>query len=106
MIQIRPRPSRLLARLRHPEGVASILKINLADPRVIEIAGLCGADAVWLCNEHVPNDWSVLENEIRAARIHGMDAIVRVERGSYSDYIRPIEAGATGIMVPHVASAA
>jgi 4-hydroxy-2-oxoheptanedioate aldolase len=103
---IQNRPSRLLARLRRPEGVASILKINLADPRVIEIAGLCGADAVWLCNEHVPNDWGVLENEIRAARIHDMDAIVRVERGSYSDYIRPIEAGATGIMVPHVASVA
>ncbi|MDR0901988.1 MAG: aldolase [Opitutaceae bacterium] len=99
------RPSRLLARLR-PGGIASILKINLADPRVIEIAGLCGADAVWLCNEHVPNDWTGLENEIRAARIHDMDTIVRVERGSYSDYIRPLEAGATGIMVPHVASAA
>ncbi len=99
------RPSRLLARLR-PGGVASILKINLSDPRAIEIAGLCGVDAVWLCNEHVPNSWPGLENQIRAARVYDMDAIVRVERGSYSDYIRPFEAGATGIMVPHVASAA
>jgi 2-keto-3-deoxy-L-rhamnonate aldolase RhmA len=34
--------------------------MNLGDPRVVEIAGLAGADAVWLCNEHVPNDWQRL----------------------------------------------
>ena len=84
----------------------SVLKLNLADPRVTEIAGLCGVDAVWLCTEHVPNDWLALENQIRAARVHNMDTLVRVARGSYSDYIRPFEAGATGIIVPHVASEA
>jgi len=82
----------------------TVLKINLSDPRIIEIAGLCGIDAVWLCTEHVPNDWLNLENQIRAARVHGVDTLVRVGRGSYSDYIRPFEAGATGIIVPHVAS--
>jgi len=34
-----------------------------------------------------------------------MDSIVRVSRGSYSDYVRPFEAGATGIIVPHVTDA-
>ncbi len=82
----------------------NVLKINLSDPRIIEIAGLCGLDAVWLCTEHVPNDWISLENQIRAARIHDIDTLVRVGRGSYSDYIRPFEAGATGIIVPHVNS--
>lgn len=84
----------------------TVLKINLSDARVIEIACLSGVDAVWLCTEHVPNDWLNLENQIRAARIHGIDTLVRVGRGSYSDYIRPFEAGATGIIVPHVASEA
>jgi 4-hydroxy-2-oxoheptanedioate aldolase len=83
----------------------TVLKINLSDPRVLEIAALCGVDAVWLCTEHVPNDWVGLENQIRAARIHKIDTLVRVGRGSYSDYIRPFEAGATGIIVPHVADA-
>jgi 4-hydroxy-2-oxoheptanedioate aldolase len=55
--------------------------------------------------EHVPNDWLSLENQIRAARVHDIDTIVRVARGSYSDYIRPLEADATGIIVPHVNSA-
>jgi 4-hydroxy-2-oxoheptanedioate aldolase len=82
--------------------VPTVLKINLSDPRVIEIAGLAGADAVWLCTEHVPNDWLGIENQIRAARVHGIDCLVRVARGSYSDYIRPLEADASGIIVPHV----
>jgi len=99
-----PRSSRVLKRLRAGE-MPTVLKINLSDPRVTEIAGLCGVDAVWLCNEHVPNDWIGLENQIRAARIHNMDALVRVGRGSYSDYIRPLEADATGIIVPHVGNA-
>lgn len=101
---MKSRPSRVLAKLRQG-GIPTVTKINLSDPRVIEIAGLCGSDAVWLCNEHVPNDWIGLENQIRAARIHNMDTIVRVGRGSYSDYIKPLEADATGIIVPHVGSA-
>jgi 4-hydroxy-2-oxoheptanedioate aldolase len=80
-----------------------LLKCNLSEPRVMEIAGLSGVDGVWLCNEHVPNDWIGLENQIRAAKLHDIDTIVRVSRGSYSDYIKPFEADATGIMVPHVA---
>ena len=101
---MKSRPSRVLAKLRQG-GIPTITKINLSDPRVIEIAGLCGTDAVWLCNEHVPNDWIGLENQIRAARVHNVDALVRVSRGSYSDYLRPLEADATGIIVPHVESA-
>jgi 4-hydroxy-2-oxoheptanedioate aldolase len=31
-----------------------------------------------------------------------MDVMVRVPRGSYSDYIKPLELDATGIMVPHI----
>ncbi|MBI5768509.1 MAG: aldolase [Verrucomicrobia bacterium] len=101
---MKTRRSRVLEKLRRG-GFATLLKLNFSDPRVVEIAGLCGADGVWLCNEHVPNDWLGLENQIRAARVHDMDTIVRVARGSYSDHLRPLEADATGIMVPHVASA-
>lgn len=98
------RPSRLLRALR--EGrTPTCMKMNLADARVVEIAGLAGADSVWLCNEHVPNDWLNVEHMIRAARTHDMDCIVRVSKGGYSDYLKPFEAGATGIMVPHVSSA-
>ena len=44
------RSSRVLKLLRAGH-LPTVLKINLSDPRVVEIAGLSGADAVWLCNE-------------------------------------------------------
>lgn len=96
------RASRLLRELRAGQR-PTVIKLNLIDPRVVELAGLAGASAVWLCNEHVPNDWLNLEHQIRAAKLHDMDTIVRVEKGSYSNYIKPFEADATAIMVPHVA---
>jgi 4-hydroxy-2-oxoheptanedioate aldolase len=99
-------PTSRVKRLLQEGQLPTVLKINLSDARVIEIAGLAGLDAVWLCTEHVPNDWLNLENQIRAARVHDLDTLVRVGRGSYSDYIRPLEAGATGIIVPHVADEA
>ena len=79
---MKTRRSRLLEKLRRGE-LASLLKINLSDPRVVEIAGLTGADGVWLCTEHVPGDWLNLENQIRAARIHDVDTLVRVGRSIF-----------------------
>ena len=98
------RPSRILRELRQGSR-STVLKLNLGDPRIVELAGLAGASAVWLCNEHVPNDWTNLEHQIRAAKLHDMDTIVRVNKGGYSEYVKPFECDATGIMVPHVTSA-
>ena len=98
------RPNRILQKLRRGE-VVSCTKLNLSDPRVVEIAALSGFDCVWLDAEHVPNSVRDTERGIRAAQAYGIDAIVRVPRGSYSDLIRPLEMDAAGIMVPHVMSA-
>ncbi len=99
------RPSRILRELRAGQN-STVIKLNLIDPRIIELSGLAGAPAVWLCNEHVPNDWLNLEHQIRAAKLYDMDTIVRVSKGSYSEYVKPFECDATGIMVPHITSAA
>lgn len=101
---MRLRSSRILREVRSGQK-STVLKLNLIDPRIIELAGLAGASGVWLCNEHVPNDWLNLEHQIRAAKLHDLDTIVRVSKGSYSEYVKPFEADATGIMVPHVTSA-
>ncbi|MEX2671649.1 MAG: aldolase/citrate lyase family protein [Phycisphaeraceae bacterium] len=97
------RPSRVLSRLRAGE-VVSCTKMNLSDPRVVEIAAMAGLDCVWLDMEHVANGTRDIENAIRAAKAYNCDALVRVARGSYSDLIRPLEMDAAGIMVPHVMS--
>lgn len=99
------RPSRILEKLRAGQTVGSV-KLNLADPRAVEIAGMCGVDCVWICMEHVPNTLHDVANMVRAAKIYDVDTIVRVPRGSYSDLIYPLEMDAAGIMIPHVRSAA
>jgi 4-hydroxy-2-oxoheptanedioate aldolase len=98
------RQSRVLNNLRAGRP-ASCTKLNLGDPRVAEIAAMSGIDCVWLDMEHVPNSIEAIENQIRAARIFNVDAVVRTRRGSYSDLILPLEMGAAGVMVPHVMSA-
>ena len=97
------RESCVLKKLRAGR-VVSCFKINLADPRVTEIAALCGFDCMWLDMEHVPTDWATIENQIRSAKIYDVDTLVRVSCGSYSDLVKPLEADASGIMVPHVMS--
>jgi 4-hydroxy-2-oxoheptanedioate aldolase len=101
---LKPRSSRVLKKLRAGQLAGSV-KINLSDARSAEIAAMSGIDCVWLDMEHVPNTLRDIENQIRAAKIYDVDAIVRVPRGSYSDLIRPLEMDAAGIMVPHVMSA-
>jgi 4-hydroxy-2-oxoheptanedioate aldolase len=98
------RPSRMLRELRAKKA-PTCFKLNLGDPRILELCGLAGVSAIWICNEHVSNDWFNLENQIRAAKLYDVDTIVRVERGSYSDYVKPFESDATAIMVPHVQTA-
>lgn len=99
------RESVVLNKLRAGKPAFS-LKVNTKDSRTVEMMAIHGIDCIWTCTEHVPNDWSVIESQILAAKAYGSDTVVRVARGSYSDYIRPLELDATGIMVPHIMSEA
>lgn len=99
------RPSRVLKKLRAGQ-VAVSMKLNLADPRVAEMAAMWGFDCLWLDLEHVPNTVQDVGNQVRAAKIYDVDTVVRVPRGSYSDLLYPFEMDATGIMVPHLMSVA
>jgi len=97
----RMRPSRVLRAVR--EGrVARMLKLNIADAKIAEIFAAAQPDALWLCMEHTSATHEQIENQIRAAKLYDVDTLVRVPRGSYSDYARPLEADATGLIVPHV----
>ncbi len=102
---LKMRESRVLKKLRAGEIVSSF-KINLSDARIAEIAAISGFDCIWIDQEHIGQDWSVVASNVWATKTHDADLVVRVSKGSYSDYIRPLELDATGIMVPHVMSLA
>lgn len=105
-----PRHRAILAPSRIQEimkagGVARSVKLNITDATIAELAGLAGYDAVWLCQEHCPNSLMEIQHCIRSAAAVGIDTIVRVAKGSYSDLVKPLEIGAAAIMVPHVMTA-
>jgi 4-hydroxy-2-oxoheptanedioate aldolase len=97
------RSSRVLKTIKNGE-VALCTKMNLADSRAFEIAAMSGFDCLWTCQEHIANDYSAINEQILATKVYDCDILCRVPKGSYSDYIRPLELDATGIMIPHVMS--
>lgn len=99
MIQMRK--SKVLHKLRSGQ-VSSCFKINLSDAKSCEIAAIAGFDCVWVDQEHIGQDWSIIAADIWATKAHDTDILVRVSRGGYSDYVRPLELDASGIMVPHI----
>ena len=82
------RKSRVLRKIRNGETAFSF-KLNLGDARSAEIAAMSGIDCLWADMEHVPNDYTQIENIVRAAKIYDVDVITRVKRGSYNDMICP-----------------
>ena len=98
------RPSRTLELLRAGKPAFSV-KLNTSDPRIAEIAAMVGMPCLWVDMEHTANDYFVTEQQIMIAKAYNTDGLARVPRGSYSDYIRPLELDAAGLMVPHIMSA-
>ena len=103
-MEISMRRSRTLELLRAGKTVFSV-KLGCTDPKYAEIAAMMGFPCIWVDAEHTANDYYVIKHQIMAAKIYDTDILVRVPRGSYSDYIRPLELDASGIMVPHIMSA-
>lgn len=98
------RKSKVLKKIREGKTVFCT-KLNLGEPSIAEIAAMSGFDCIWIDMEHVPSDYAVVENIIRAAKIYDCDVLTRISKtGGYSDIIRPLEADSTGIMVPHLMS--
>lgn len=77
----------------------------LPSPDIIEIMGLSGFDYVIIDTEHSPKSWEIITNMIRAAHLHGVDALVRVSENSPSAILAALEVGADGIVVPFVETA-
>jgi 4-hydroxy-2-oxoheptanedioate aldolase len=79
---------------------------QLCLPKVIESVGwLGGYDAVWLDQEHCGLSVEQIEAATCAARAVGIDSFVRLTATDYATVMRPLEAGAGGIMAAQVRSA-
>jgi len=72
------------------------------DPAMVEIVGLAGFDFAILDMEHSALSIESVEDLIRMAGARGIDSIVRVPEISESAISGPLDAGADGVLVPHV----
>jgi 2-dehydro-3-deoxyglucarate aldolase/4-hydroxy-2-oxoheptanedioate aldolase len=79
---------------------------QLCDPKFVEMIGLWGGyHAVWLDQEHAALSIRQIEHAARAARSVGLDSFVRLAPTDYATVMRPLEAGAGGVMAAQVRSA-
>lgn len=80
--------------------------LNLHSPDLVEVLGLCGLDYVILDMEHGLLGIAELVDLIRAAELAGLSTIVRVQGTDLFQIGHVLDAGAQGVMVPRLRSAA
>lgn len=81
------------------------LIFKMPAPFVVEMAAHAGFDLVVLDGEHGGDDTEALEHHIRAAEGAGIPALVRIGARTPIDVLRALDAGAAGIIAPHVVDA-
>jgi 2-keto-3-deoxy-L-rhamnonate aldolase RhmA len=97
-------PRRIRTKLEAGERVFGAL-VQLPSPDAVEIAGYSGLDFAWIDGEHGTMDFADIALLIRTADGVGIDTIVRVPDHNPSFIARLLDAGATGIMAPHIRTA-
>jgi 4-hydroxy-2-oxoheptanedioate aldolase len=75
------------------------------DSNFIEAAGYGGLDFIILDKEHGPSDDVIIQNHVRAAKVANLKSIVRVKSCDAGEIGSALDAGASGIQVPNIASA-
>ena len=76
--------------------------VSLGDPQVVEIIGVAGFDAAFIDMEHSEFNLSLVSDMIRAADLAGVTSLIRVPGNDASLILRLLDAGAEGIIIPHV----
>src|SRR5688572_14445356 len=80
--------------------------IKTPTTHAVEIIGGLGFDFVVLDEEHAPFDRVTIDAALLAARAAGTAGIVRVAEPTAAKLLAVLDDGATGVLVPHVASVA
>lgn len=94
----------LAVRVARGDTVLGLI-VKMPAASVIELAGRTGFDFVVIDTEHGAADVTELEHHLRAADAVDIAASVRVGDGSPLPILRALDAGAAGIIVPHVSCA-
>ncbi|MFV0336883.1 MAG: HpcH/HpaI aldolase family protein [Chthoniobacterales bacterium] len=80
-------------------------RLGYQDPGLVDLVSRLGIDCAWICTEHVAIDPFRLRSIIQAVRYGGAEALVRIRPSNYSDIIKVLEMGATGLLIPWIKTA-
>ena len=80
--------------------------VKTPSPILVEVLSATELDCLCLDAEHAPFDRASLDICILAARAAGKEVLVRIPSASPEHILNALDCGATGILVPHVRSAA
>lgn len=80
--------------------------VKTPHPIIVEVLGQSALDCIVLDAEHAPFDRGSLDQCIAAARSCGMPVLVRPASAAPEHLLQALDCGATGVIVPHVRSAA
>ncbi len=85
-------------------GIVRLFGVGqLFSPKLVEIVGEHGGfDGLWIDSEHAGLTMKDYEAATMAARCYGLDHFVRLPATDYAEIMRPLEAGAGGVMVSMV----
>ena len=99
----RPEPSTFRQRLAAGEILCGSF-IKTPTGHACEIFGDLGYDFVVIDEEHAPFDRRAIDDALLACRAAAIAGLVRVASGSPSNLLSVLDCGASGVLVPHVAT--
>jgi 4-hydroxy-2-oxoheptanedioate aldolase len=94
-------PVSLRDRLRAKQELLGVI-VKMPNHALLEVAGHLGFDLALIDTEHGAGETADLENHLRAAGSAGLDVVVRVGENHPLPMLRALDAGAQGVVVPHV----
>lgn len=95
----------LKERLRFGEQLLGVL-LRMPAEELLEMAAVSGFDFAVVDGEHGPLDLVALRSHLALAEVHGMAVLVRTGHAEPAAVLRVLDAGAQGVVAPHIDTAA
>jgi 2-keto-3-deoxy-L-rhamnonate aldolase RhmA len=92
----------LRKKLQAGEIVYGTMVQDVRSASIGQIMARAGCDFVFFDMEHGPFDLGIVADMIKVTRLEGITPLVRAPGDAYEWLVRPMDAGAMGVMVPRV----
>ena len=94
------KPNAMRARLKAGEVVYGTIIQDGRSPSIGQIMARAGVDFLFFDMEHGPFELGLVADMVKVTRLEGVTPLVRVPSDEYHLLVRPLDAGAQGIMIP------